>query len=157
MRAVARWFGCILSLSGGFTAVSVPAAETMPAGLYEVTTETGMPHLEENLRYAVTRENRCLTGEDLAAAFPILQSASLADCKLQPEGREGEVVSFLLTCSGGHGTTGAASWRVGEHLIVGKLSVKLGGKNMTFFQRVTAKPLGQCSSGTPLRNIGRPR
>jgi hypothetical protein len=27
---------------------------------------------------------------------------------------------------------------------VGQLDVKLGGKNMTFFQRVTAKPLGQC-------------
>ena len=49
------------------------ASETMPAGLYEVITETGMPHLEENLRYAVTRENRCLTGEDLASAFPILR------------------------------------------------------------------------------------
>ena len=33
---------------------------------------------------------------------------------------------------------------VGEHVIVGTLNVKLGGKNMTFFQRVTARPLGQC-------------
>jgi len=116
----------------------------MPAGLYEVITETGMPHLEENLRYATTRENRCLTGEDLATAFPVLKSVSLADCKLRQESRHDEAVSYLLVCDGGHGTTGRANWRVGERLMVGTLNVKLGGKNMTFFQRVTAKPLGQC-------------
>ena len=133
-----------LSLISAFTAVSIPASETMPARLYEVITETGMPHLEENLRYAVTRENRCLAGEDLASAFPVLSHASLADCKLRHESRHGDVVSYLLVCDGGHGTTGSASWRVGERLMVGTLNVKLGGKNMTFFQRVTAKELGQC-------------
>jgi hypothetical protein len=132
------------TLVSAFAAVSLAASATPPARLYEVLTETGMPHLEENLRYAVTRENRCLTDEELASAFPILKSASLADCKLQHESRHGDAVSYLLVCDGGHGTTGNASWRIGEPLIVGTLNVKLGGKNMTFFQRVTAKPLGQC-------------
>ena len=144
VAAMARFVFCTLSLIGAVTFVNVPASETMPARLYEVVTETGMPHLEENLRYAVTRENRCLTGEDLASAFPILKSASLADCKLRHESRHGDAVSYLLVCDGGHGTTGSARWRVGEQLMVGTLNVKLGGKNMTFFQRVTAKPLGQC-------------
>lgn len=139
-----RWTLGALSVIGALTAVSLPASETTPARLYEVTTETGMPHLEENLRYAVTTENRCLTGGDLVSAFSILKSASLADCKLGHERRQGDAVSFLLVCDGGHGTTGNASWRVGEQSIVGTLNVKLGGKNMTFFQRVTAKPLGRC-------------
>ena len=133
-----------LSVISALTAVSIPASETMPARLYEVTTKTGMPHLEENLRYAVTRENRCLTSGDLESAFPILKSASLANCKLRHERRQSDAVSYVLVCDGGHGTTGSARWRVGEQLIVGTLNVKLGGKNMTFFQRVTAKPLGQC-------------
>jgi hypothetical protein len=133
-----------LILVSAFAAVSIPASDTTPARLYEVITATGMPHLEENLRYAVTRENRCLTDAELVSAFPILKSASLADCKLQHERRDASIDSYLLVCKGGHGTTGNASWRVGEPLIVGQLDVKLGGKNMTFFQRVTAKPLGQC-------------
>lgn len=41
----------------------------MPRRLYEITTETGMPHLENNLRYADTREKRCLSQQDLATAF----------------------------------------------------------------------------------------
>lgn len=144
MSARARFALRTLTLVGAFAAVSIPASETTPARLYEVITETGMPHLDENLRYAVTRENRCLTDEELASAFPILKHPSLADCKLRRERRDAHVDSYLLVCEASHGTTGTASWRVGEHLSVGQLDVKLGGKNMTFFQRVTAKPLGQC-------------
>ena len=132
-------------LVGAFAAVSIPASETTLARLYEVITETGMPHLEENLRYAVTRENRCLTDDELASAFPILSHPSLADCKLQHQRRDAPADSYLLVCQGSHGTTGNADWRFGEQLRVGQLDVKLGGKNMTLFQRVTAKPLGQCS------------
>lgn len=142
----ARLACCTLSLISAFTVVNTPASETMPARLYEVITETSMPHLEENLRYAITRENRCLAGEDLATAFPVLKSVSLADCKLRHEGRHGDAVAYRLVCEGGHGTTGNANWRVGERLMVGTLNVKLGGKNMTFFQRMTAKQLGECPS-----------
>lgn len=137
---------CMLNLISALIAGSVSASPTTPARLYEVVTETGMPNLEENLRYAITRENRCLTSEDFASAFPVLSHASLADCKLRHERRHGDTVSYLLICDGGHGTTGNASWHVGESLMVGTLNVKLGGKNMTFFQRVTAKSLGQCPS-----------
>jgi hypothetical protein len=132
----------MLSLVSAFA-----VSESSPARLYEVITETGMPHLEENLRYAVTREHRCLTRDDLASQFPILKSASLADCKLRHESRHGDAISYVLICDGGHGTTGSANWRIGERSMAGTLSVKLGGKNMTFFQRVTAKLVGQCPAG----------
>ena len=103
-----------------------------------------MPNLEENLRYAATREQRCLAGPDLLLGVPELKHPSLADCKLRHESGQDETVSYLLVCDGGHGTTGSATWRIGEHLIRGTLNVKLGGKNMTLFQRVTATPVGQC-------------
>jgi hypothetical protein len=143
MSVPARWTSHTLILAGAFAAGSTCAADTTTARLYEVTVETGMPHLEENLRYAVTREKRCLTDKDLASAFPILKHPALADCKLQHERREAHVDSYILVCQASHGTTGNADWRIGEQLL-GQLDVKLGGKNMTFFQRVTAKPLGQC-------------
>lgn len=120
----------------------------MPARLYEVVAETSMPHLEENLRYTMTREMRCLTSDDLASAFPILSHASLADCQLRQESRRDNSLSYRLVCDGGHGTSGNASWTVGEQSIHGTLNVKLGGKNMTFFQRITARLLGPCPSSS---------
>jgi hypothetical protein len=121
------------------------AGETMPARLYEVTTETGMPHLEENLRYTTTRERHCLAHQALASAFPILSHPALQGCTLNQARREHDTVSYLLVCEGGHGTTGNAVWHLDAHRIRGTLNVKLGGKNMTFYQRVTATPVGECT------------
>jgi hypothetical protein len=119
--------------------------DTFPAQLYEVTTETVMPHLEENLRYTTRHETRCLARLPLAAAFPILGHPALKGCTLAHETRDEETVSYVLVCTGGHGTTGGAIWHIDEARIHGTLNVKLGGKNMTFSQRVTALPRGICS------------
>ncbi len=122
------------------------ASESMPAGAYDVTTEIGMPHLQENLRYATVRERRCVTNQALASAFPILEHESLNGCRLGGERRHEDRVFYVLTCEGGHGTTGTAHWRLGSDQIRGTLDVKLGGKNMTFYQTVTAQRLGECAS-----------
>jgi hypothetical protein len=116
-------------------ALQVRASDFLPSRLYEVTIETVMPHLEENLRY-------------LSTVFPILDHPALAGCKLGAEAREADSVSYRLICGGGHGTTGNALWQLGRDQIRGRLDVKLGGKNMTFSQSVTAKTLGPC----PWRN-----
>ncbi len=140
------------SLIGGLLILSVlirphaQASESVSPGVYEVTTETGMPHLEENLRYAITRDKRCLSQQELFSAFPILGHQSLKGCKLDKESHHEDTVSYFLICDGGNGTTGTARWHLGADLIKGTLDVKLGGKNMTFYQRITAKPLGECVS-----------
>ena len=123
---------------------SLNAWETMPAQVYEITTETGMPHLEENLRYTTQREKRCLTHQTLSTAFPILDHPALKGCTLQNETKQADAVSYTLQCEGGHGTTGQAIWHIDDHRIRGTLNIKLGGKNMTFYQRITAVPLGHC-------------
>ena len=109
-----------------------------------LTIETGMPHLEENLRYATTRSEQCLSRKDLDSVFPILQHPSLAGCKLREQSSDDDTLVYVLVCDSSAGTTGTATWRIGEHVIRGTLDVKLGGKNMTFFQRVTGTRLGEC-------------
>jgi hypothetical protein len=126
----------------------------MPSRLYELTVETALPHLEESLRYATTREQRCLARNELWSAFPILQHTALKGCKLDQQTRDEDAVSFLLDCGGSNGTTGHATWRIGPNQLSGTLYVKLGGKNMTFYQRVNARGLAECESApTALRDI----
>jgi hypothetical protein len=124
---------------------SAGATDITGARLYQVQTELGMPHLEENLRYAITHEKRCLTEEQLEVLFPALEHPSLAGCHLVDKKRQGDTVSFALACAGSHGTTGNVIWKRGPYQATGTLTVKLGGKNMTFFERVTARPLGKCA------------
>jgi hypothetical protein len=138
-----RWFTPILAeLLFGLPVVW--AAEPVPR-LYEVITETGMPHLEENLRYATRVERRCMDPRELTTAFWMLGDVSLQDCQLVKVSEEPGVSSlYQLKCSGGHGTTGIARWQFSSSTVSGTLQVRLGGKNMTFYQRITAKPLGKC-------------
>jgi hypothetical protein len=107
--------------------------------LYDVATETGMPHLEESLRYAVVRQRRCLDPRDLSRAFWMLDDVSLQDCRLEKTAQDDESAGYELRCDGGHGTTGSARWQIGPAWLRGTLDVRLGGKNMTFYQRVVAQ------------------
>ena len=122
----------------------VIAAEPAPFRLYEMSTETGMPHLETNLRYAVVTEKRCLSTHDLSHAFWMLKDVSLQDCTLIKAVQDTDSAGYVLQCDGGHGTTGDARWQFQPNGITGTLKVRLGGKNMTFFQRITATPIGDC-------------
>jgi Protein of unknown function (DUF3617) len=123
---------------------SVRGSDEAAPQLYDLTTETSMPHLEENLRYATTTQRQCLALPELAVAFPILHHPALDGCKLNRESRQLDSLSYQLVCTGGHGTTGSAVWHLSEHRVRGTLDVKLGGKNMTFSQTITAVPLGKC-------------
>jgi Protein of unknown function (DUF3617) len=125
-----------------------PAMQTAVPQLYELIIETGMPHLEENLRYATTRTASCINTRDLSQAFPVLEHVSLQDCRLSKATDDEASAMYELQCNGGHGTTGEARWRFDAGSISGTLSVKLGGKNMTFYQRITGRAIGACASAT---------
>jgi len=112
--------------------------------LYDITTETGMPHLEESLRYAVVRQRSCLDPRDLSRAFWMLDHVSLQDCRLAKTAQAQSSARYELRCDGGHGTSGHARWEIGPERLRGTLDVKLGGKNMTFYQRILARRVGQC-------------
>jgi hypothetical protein len=143
MRQAGSWsLACAVS---GLSLVCCGASGAAPAQdssarQYDVVTETDMPHLEENLRYAIRRERQCLDRNDLSNAFWMLGHVSLQDCKLVKSGQDAGSATYQLQCDGGHGTTGEAQWLFEADRITGTLRVRLGGKNMTFYQRMTATP-----------------
>jgi len=103
-----------------------------------------MPHLEENLRYATTREQRCLQPDELAALFPVLRHPSLEGCHLDEERRRGSSVRYRLVCASPQVASGTARLDAAGERIAGLLEVKMGGKNMTFSQRIEAVRQRDC-------------
>ncbi len=118
--------------------------EAVQPGTYEITVQIVMPHLEENLRYATTRERRCLRGHELSSVFPILHHPSLAGCKLDDESRRGNTIRYLLVCASPQVATGVARLDARPGRVAGILQIKMGGKNMTFAQRIEAVRQGEC-------------
>ena len=124
--------------------VAWASGEALAPGTYEIIAEIAMPHLEENLRYATTRERRCLHGHELSSIFPILHHQSLAGCKLGDESRRGDTIRYLLVCASPQVATGVARLDAGPGRVVGVLEIKMGGKNMTFAQRIEAARQSEC-------------
>jgi hypothetical protein len=127
-------FGTVAMLCG----VAWTNAQAAESGVYDITARTEMPHLEENLRYATTRERRCLRVDDVASLFPVLHHPSLEGCR---------VVGELLVCSSREVATGTVRMEHAPGRVSGVLEVKMGGKNMTFAQRVEAIRRGACEPG----------
>lgn len=123
-------------------ALSVPAAaddHPFPPGQYEITWQTVMPHLDE-MRRISDRETRCLRG-DPSELFPVLRQPALRGCTLgtSAAGR------YRLACTSDRVASGNATLSGDTSTLRGALTVKMGGKNMTFSQHVTATRRGSCS------------
>jgi hypothetical protein len=123
------------------TATTVP----VPSGEYDLTIQTGLPHLEEALRYATTRTRECLHESDATRLFPLLLHRALTGCVLVPDA-EDQGMRFKLQCENPEAATGSAVFDVSAGHFSAVLELKMGGKNMTVWQRVSGGRIGSCSS-----------
>ena len=130
----------------GPCASSVASTVSVEPGLYEVTAQTVLPHLEESLRYATTRSRQCLGTQDAAALFPLLRHEAFAGCSLEHESSSGGEAHFSLRCNNPQAATGAAHFAMQAGGFQAVLHIKMGGKNMTLSQRLGAPRLGACTA-----------
>ena len=130
-------------------AVSLSAAAAspvaVPAGNYDLTIETVLPHLEEALRYATQRTRQCLHEPDATGVFPLLKHQAFTGCQLAPEARAGDGLHFNLQCENREAASGSAVFQVDSGTVAAVLDIKMGGKNMTVSQRIHGRRVGPCA------------
>lgn len=136
----------LLLLLPGFAAL--PAAAASRAHSYEVAATMVMPHLDE-MRRQVTHHTRCVEDDAPDALFPVLDQHALRGCRLgYPKATaqgEGERREYVLVCASARVASGTAGIDANGDTLVGLLTVKMGGKNMTFSQRVEARRGAACA------------
>jgi hypothetical protein len=120
------------------------SGQALEEGHYEIVAQTVMPHLEENLRYAKTRERRCLHSDDVSQLFPILRHSSLEGCTLGDSRGHDNTLRYVLVCARPDVASGEARLNIHSGRVSGILEIKMGGKNMTFAQRIDALRQGEC-------------
>lgn len=74
----------------------------------------------------------------------MLAGEAFRGCRLEPLSAGQDTVALRLACAGDAGTAGTATWTLRGRQYRGTLEVRLGAKNMTFYQRVAATPAGAC-------------
>lgn len=134
----------VLTASSALTLTFAPGApaaaeNAFPPGQYEIVWQTVMPHLDE-MRRISDRETRCLRGTP-SELFPVLRQPALRGCDLGASGAG----SYSLICASERVASGSATLSAEPATLRGTLTIKMGGKNMTFSQHVTATRRGGCS------------
>ena len=130
----------------GLCTSSLASTVNVEPGLYELTAQTVLPHLEENLRYATTHSRQCLGTQEASALFPLLRHEAFAGCVLEHESTSEDEAHFSLRCSNPQAATGAAHFALQPGGFRAVLQLKMGGKNMTLSQRLSASRLGACAA-----------
>ena len=118
-------------------------SKELAPGLYQLETQTIMPHLEE-MRQKKQLSTICIVDAHIKQLFPIMRQPGLKDCYFQRYAEEKDATFFLLRCEGLNGAEGKAKIKTGTGRIKASLDAKLGGKNMTFTQKIIAERLGTC-------------
>lgn len=120
-------------------------ASLLPAGRYALASRMLMPHLDE-MRRIVDEETRCLAAADMRGFFPVMRQPALNGCAFGfPQAWPGGL-RYVLVCHSARVATGTAALTRTRDGLVGDLQIKMGGKNMTFSQRVEGRLIGtDCS------------
>ena len=139
MKAILRTAG-IVCLLLTFQILTVSAADIPLPAKYQLQTRLSMPNLDENLRSAVNTQKVCISR--VMDLFPVLMQPAFKGCRLG-DPSNGAESTYQLFCGSGGGSGVVKLKKRGDRWI-GRLSVKMGGKNMTFSQSVTAEPVGSC-------------
>jgi len=124
-------------------ACAAAAEPSLPAGRYALESRVTMPHLEE-MRRQVDVQTRCLGDDDLRGFFPVMHQPALNGCEFGYPEATADGMRYVLVCQSARVATGTAALRTRGETYVGELQIKMGGKNMTFAQRVEARRLADC-------------
>ncbi len=126
-------------------AVAATSEFTLPAGEYAIHSNMVMPHLDE-MRRIIAEESRCLAEDDAHALFPVMRQPALRGCTFGFGEARDQAFHYVLVCQTARVATGTAELTHRGASVIGNLIVKMGGKNMTFAQRVEAVRAGDCQS-----------
>jgi hypothetical protein len=113
------------------------------AGLYDITAQVVMPHLDE-MRRIRTQERRCVQAGALTDLFPVLRQPALRGCRFDYPAANGDGTDYVLVCASARVATGTVHLIHAPDALNGTLAIKMGGKNMTFSQHVEATRAGKC-------------
>ena len=125
-----------------------PVHAASSAYTYQIAATMIMPHLDE-MRRQVTQQSRCVKDDVPGGLFPVMEQHALRGCRLDypksVENADGRRREYVLVCASARVASGTASIAETGQRLVGMLIVKMGGKNMTFSQRVEARRGAACT------------
>ena len=136
--------GCLILLAAPVAAE--PAA--LESGNYEVEVKLELPHLEDMTQKKVV--NLCLTAEPGPSVHGIAvlsDNNPLAKCPISNVRENGAELTFDIACEGKNSAHASAKYVLAPERFRGRITMQMGGKNMTMTEVQSGRRIGACESG----------
>jgi len=138
-----------------FMTLTALAAAADPAALqdgrYEVNVRLELPHLENTGASRVARI--CVTSDDPGGNHGLVvlsDNNPLAKCPALNIRENGNTLTFDIICPGGNAAIASAKYIVAAQRFEGRITMKMGGKNMTMTETQSGHRVGECATtGAP--------
>jgi Protein of unknown function (DUF3617) len=120
-------------------------AGALEPGRYEVSVRLDLPNIEGAAAAKVT--SLCVSAEDRIGTHGLMalsENNPVARCPVFNVRQQGEALSFDIVCPGGNAAVASASYRLAGTAFDGRISMKLGGKNMTMTETQAGRRVGAC-------------
>lgn len=120
------------------------------AGEYEVAVRLELPHVEDSS--AQKTATICVTSasDNANHGLTVLsENNPLATCPISNVRENGDTLTFDIKCPGGNAAIASAKYSLKGHLFHGRITMKMGGKNMTMTETQVGRRIGACQANPP--------
>lgn len=126
--------------------------DLLAVGRYDVDVRLELPHVEDlNMKKTAAI---CVTpeGGDGSRGLAVLgDNNPLSRCPASNVRQDGSVLTFDIVCEGTNAARASASYILSEAAFRGRITMRMGGKNMTMSETQVGRRVGACPDETPPR------
>jgi Protein of unknown function (DUF3617) len=137
----------VLALIGLAPAAPASAGDAvaLQPGRYEVRVRLDLPNIEGAAASAL--RTLCVPAQGQAGNHglgALSENNPLAHCPVSNVRQQGDTLSFDIVCPGGNAAIATAKYQLAAEAFEGRISMKLGGKNMTMTETQSGRRTGEC-------------
>ncbi len=124
--------------------------DLLAAGGYDVEVRLELPHVEDlNMKKTVAV---CVMPDGAGGSYGLTvlgDNNPLSQCPASNVRQDGKVLTFDIVCEGTNAARASASYTLAGEVFRGRITMKMGGKNMTMSETQVGRRVGACPETPP--------
>lgn len=121
------------------------AEPVLEPGAYTVAVRLELPHLADMAGTATRR--LCLDDSATHGMAILSENNPLARCPVSNVQAAGDELGFDIRCEGRNAAQASARYRLSRDRFTGRITMRMGGKNMTMTEVQSGRRTGPCAEG----------
>ena len=121
--------------------------DLLATGQYDVDVRLELPHVEDlNMKKTIAI---CVEPDGSRGLAVLGDNNPLSRCPASNVRQNGSVLTFDIVCSGTNSASASAAYTLSRNAFRGRITMRMGGKNMTMSETQVGRHVGACPGTQP--------